>query len=296
MSGVRRFACTQCGKCCNRSPEIELSEAATLADVFVFRLMFRLYQLPHAPKRNASGNPETFYQKKRLLAAHAARTNRSKVMRDGKAVECTNYLMISALAADTAPGACTALSLGRCSIHARRPLGCRSVPIHYSRAEGLAASDFDSFIATPGFRCDTSDEAPPFLQGGRIVDSGTLQARADALALAERDRPWKEEIVRQMRKSRSGDDRLPTFRDLEANAHLAVMTTSMRVGWAIAANAGILRRQVYWSLIEQQLAAIERELARNGRGSADSDTLREMRIEYRRALSAGGELKAPAAT
>ena len=43
---TRRFSCTQCGKCCNRSPEVQLSEAAALADVFAFSLMFRLYSLP----------------------------------------------------------------------------------------------------------------------------------------------------------------------------------------------------------------------------------------------------------
>lgn len=273
-----------------------MSEAASLADVFVFRLMFRLYQLPRAPERDAPGNPDTFYQKKRLLAAHAARTHPMKVMHDGKAVEYTNYLMISALAADTAPGACAALSSGRCSVYARRPLGCRSVPLHYSRAEGLAPSDFDAFVGTPGFRCDTSEEAPPFLQGRRIVDSGTLQARADALPLAERDRPWKEAIVRQMKSNRSGEAGLPTLGDIQANARLAAMTVSMRVGWEIAAKAGILSREGYWSLIEQQLTAIERELARSGRGSADGDTLREMQVEYRRALSPDAVLRASAPT
>jgi hypothetical protein len=40
-----RFACTSCGQCCNRSPEVELSETLDLADAFVFRLMFRPYEL-----------------------------------------------------------------------------------------------------------------------------------------------------------------------------------------------------------------------------------------------------------
>jgi Fe-S-cluster containining protein len=47
-------------------------------------------------------------------------------------LEATNYLMISALAMDTSPGACAALKAGRCSVHDRRPLGCRTVPFHYS--------------------------------------------------------------------------------------------------------------------------------------------------------------------
>ena len=77
VANYRRFACTQCGKCCNRSPEVELSEAAALADVFVFRLMFRLYFLPRrlGDYLRTAGGPaataEVFYQRKRLLGAYA---------------------------------------------------------------------------------------------------------------------------------------------------------------------------------------------------------------------------------
>ena len=42
----RHFACTACGKCCTRGPEMELSEATRLADVFITRLMFKLHRLP----------------------------------------------------------------------------------------------------------------------------------------------------------------------------------------------------------------------------------------------------------
>jgi Fe-S-cluster containining protein len=141
MSGVRRFACTQCGKCCDRSPEVELSEAGALADVFVFRrLMLRLYSLPTAPERGS--NAELFYQKKRLLTAHAASAYSKKVMRDGRAVERMHYLMISALALNTRIGSCPALEAGRCNIYNRRPLGCRTVPFHYSRPDALAERDF----------------------------------------------------------------------------------------------------------------------------------------------------------
>ncbi|MBV9529430.1 YkgJ family cysteine cluster protein [Sphingomonas sp.] len=280
MSGVRHFACTQCGKCCNRAPEVELSEAASLADVFVFRLLFRVYSLPRAPERGADA--EVFYQKKRLLAAHAARKSPVKLMRQSKPVDSTSYLLISALALDTLPGACAALDEGRCSIHDRRPLGCRSVPFHYSRPHGLALADFDAFVATPGYACDTSEAGAPFLQGGRIVDAPTLQARGDALQLATIDRPWKEAIVRAMK--RGSDSSLPSLADIEANAGFAAMTASMRTAWEIAADTGLLGREKARGLIQQQLATIEREVQRGERSAADWQTLQEMCRDYRQAL------------
>lgn len=280
MSEIRRFACTQCGKCCNRSPEVELSEAAPLADVFVFRLMFRMYSLPRAPERGADA--ALFWEKKRLLAAHAARKYPKKAMRGGKAVEVTNYLMISALALDTTPGACAALSDNRCSIHERRPLGCRTVPFHYSRPERLAALDFDAFVSTAGYRCDTSAGAPAFLQDGRIADPETLQTRADALGLAERDRPWKEAIVRRMKTG--GNDALPSLEDVQANASFAAMTTSMRIAWEIGLDAALLPRGEYCTLVDQQLTVIDRDLASGDTSVACWRTLQEMRTEYRHIL------------
>ena len=279
MSGDRHFACTLCGKCCNRSPEVELSEASALADLLVFRLMFRLYQMPRSPERGADS--ALFYEKKRLLAAHAARKFPKKVVRGGKPVEVVNYLMISALALDTTPGACAALSDNRCSIHERRPLTCRTVPLHYSRPERLAACDLDAFVATPGYRCDTGEAAALFVKDGRIVDVETLQARSDANALAERDLPWKEAIVRRMKFDGEG---LPSLQDVEANAGFAAITTSMRLGWEIAADTGLLSPPDYRSLMVRQLATIESELGRLS--GSDSETLREMRSEYKEAINA----------
>jgi Fe-S-cluster containining protein len=284
MSEVRRFACTLCGKCCNRSPEVELSEAAGLADMFVFRLMFRLYSLPRVPERGSAGGSELFYQKKRLLEAHSARKHPIKLTRSGKVVDGFRYLMISALALDTSPGGCAALSSGCCSIHDRRPLGCRTVPLHYSRPEGLALSDFDAFVSIPGHDCDTSEEAAPILEDGRIVDPENLRARADAMGLAKRDRSWKEAILRKMQVSRSADDALPTLTQVEANSGWAALSSSMLVAWQIAAEAGLMTKEEVRELAQLQLERIELELARSCGTAEDCQTLREMRVDYGKAL------------
>ena len=283
LSGVRRFSCTQCGACCNRSPEVELSEAAALSHVFVFRLMFQLIYLPRHAERGLSGGSELFYQKKRLLNGHAAAKYPVKVMRGGKALETVQYLMISALAVDTLPGACAALKSGSCSIHETRPLGCRTVPSHYSRADGLAMADFDAFVATAGYRCDTSKDAPVFLEDGKIVSEEVSEARANALELAGRDRSWKEAIVRQMR-SRGAGLKLPTFEEMEANSAFAAMTTSMRVGWQIAASSMLMTHEQELALAEAQLGTIRRELAHFRGSASDAQTLREMAAEYRSVL------------
>jgi Fe-S-cluster containining protein len=289
-TAVQRFACTACGKCCNRSPEVELSEAAALVDVFVFRLMFRLYALPRtladylrgrAPEANAS---EAFYQKKRLLSANAALKRPLKIRRDGKAVEFVQCLTMSALSLDLRAGACCALEDdGRCSIHARRPYTCRTVPFHYSRVEASAEADLKAFVATEGYQCDTSETAPIVLRDRRIVDEDMLRDRAEGLALSESDARWRSAIVQRMKS----DESLPTLEQVATNASVGALTSSMRIAWEIAAEAGLIAADECRSLVAAQLALMECELAEGRCPPESRQTLLDMRAEYAAALGNG---------
>lgn len=279
------FACTACGACCNRSPEVLLSEAAALADIFVFRLMFRLYALPDAWSGRAApgslASAEAFYESKRLLTAFAARKSSTRIGKGANAAGHTKYLLISALSLDTGSGACAALSGNRCTIYQRRPLACRSVPFHYSRPEASAASDLAAFAARPGYRCDTSGGAPIVLERGRIVDPEARRARAEATDLSGRERDWQSAIVRRL-KARSTDHGLPSLGEIEANAPFGVTIVSMRAAWQIAAEAGLTDAQAFDALIEAQSGLIDRALASADCPADARETLIEMRAEYRR--------------
>ena len=290
-----RFACTSCGACCNRSPEVALSEAAALSDMFVFRLMFRLYDLPrtlagHLASRAAAAGPgagesEEYYESKRLLAAFAARRHVAKARHGGKTVEYTRYVIVSALALDAGAGTCAALSDGRCAIYERRPLACRTVPFHYSRPAASAERDLQAFVGTPGFGCDTGAGAPIVLEAGRIVDPGALRARGDALARAGQDRRWAEAILRRLNGGAT-TYALPSLREIEADAPFGATTISMHVAWRIAAEAGLTGADECAALIAAQAAVIDRELASARWTAGARETLGEMRAEYRELLNA----------
>jgi Fe-S-cluster containining protein len=282
MAGTRRFACTKCGMCCDRAPEVELAEAAGLVDVFVFRLMFRVYSLPCHFDAERSKTPQDFYARKRLLKAHAAHVSRKKLMRDGRIIDHLDYLMISALSVDTVSGSCAALTSTSCSIYGRRPLACRTVPFHYARAESSAEHDLEAFVTTPGYRCDVGPSAPVVIESGILVDPSTTAARSEAMAVVEHDGPWKRAILRAMKTSTDGS--LPRREEVEVNARFGAMTTSMRVAWRIAVEAGLMREADCTKLVATQLGTIERELE-SGRATGDERrTLHEMEAEYRAAL------------
>ena len=288
---TQRFACTQCGQCCNRPPEVELSEAAGLADVFVFRLLFLLYRLPRGLddfRRRRPGLADAaaqFGERKRMLASYAARKRSVRTRDGGRAVDESEYLIISALALDTGSGACGALHAGRCAIYPRRPFACRTVPLHYTGTEAAAASDLAAFVATPGYACATGAEAPTVIDGGRIVDPAMRAARAEALAMAERAGPWKRAIVRRM-KAADDDLPLPTLQQVEANAPYGATATSMRAAWQAAVDAGLMAPAKCRALVAAQLALIERELPLGRASPAVRETLAELRIEYRHWLNA----------
>ena len=284
-----RFACSRCGACCNRSPEVELAEAGALADMFVFRLMFRLYLLPRnyagylASGRTADSS-DGFHESKRLPNAFAVRKSTTKRVHAGKPVEYTNYLTISALTLDAGLGVCSALNFGRCGIYDRRPLACRTVPFHYSRPEASAERDLAEFAARPGYLCDTSAGAPVVLEGGRIVDAEWRSVRGSALDYADQGRSWRDAILRAM-KSNPGNKPLPSLAEIEANAAYGVTTTSMRVAWEIAVHAGLMSGEECERLVTAQAETIDRALTVTGCVQATRDTLLEMRAEYRKPLN-----------
>ena len=145
---AQRFACTQCGLCCNRAPEVELSEAAALADVFVFRLMLLLHRLPrglgdyrkrHPDLANAA---ETYFEQKRFVTGYAAHKRPVRTRGPDGAVEETEYLILTALTLDLGQGRCSALEGVRCrglrTSALRLPHGAAA--LHRGRAGGRPRS------------------------------------------------------------------------------------------------------------------------------------------------------------
>lgn len=290
-TGRVHFACTRCGACCNRAPEIELGEAGQLAETFVLRLMFRVYSLPvhfatylaSRPGQRAPSSAE-FYQIKQKLKAFSVSSWTSRRREDHSAVEYSEFLVISALAFDPGLGACPQLNDQGCGIHARRPLSCRTVPFHYSRPEATALRELVEFVSRPGYACDSSANAAVVLVDGKITDPQILADRAAALNCAAVDRRWKNEIVRRMKAGNLTG--LPTMADVKSAAGRGALTTSMRIAWQIACEAGLLNRQDYRNLIVRQLDAIDRQLETGLPADEAAETLIEMRREHAAALAA----------
>ena len=283
----RHFACTQCGACCNRAPELELGESANFADTFVLQLLMRIYSLPRSVADHASELPREqavaeYFESKRLLGAFSATSWPAKVRRGDRVVEYVQYLSLSVLPLDLGGPACPALVEGKCSIYARRPLSCRSVPLHYSRPDSAATRDLDAFVASPDYQCDISNAAPLVIAEDRMVDPETRAARTAAAAQAEADRHWKATLVKAMKAGQHG---LPSPRAVEAQAARGALTASMLGAWRIADAAGLIEPGEVKRQLNAQCRLIDQTLQRSVSPDARA-TLGEMQHEYRAALTA----------
>jgi Fe-S-cluster containining protein len=266
---MRRFACTACGACCNRGPEVELGEATALADVFVTQLLFKVHSLPLYPRsRRAAQWAEL--QRSRLPAEQALEEERDLLRRIAvreridKAKGRSLHLAISALTLDREAGKCPALVERRCSIYASRPQACRTVPLHYSRPASVLGGYLDRFVATPGFECNVSPDAPVVLNGCAIVDASALQARDDALSSVDAERPWKAAIAAVMDDARSAAAAdLPTFDDVLRQSDAGYATLApMLAAWRIGRDLGVLSRDMFADACRRQAALIRAELDR----------------------------------
>ena len=216
QAGPQRFACTSCGLCCNRGPEMELSEATALAGTFVTSLLFKVHSLPLSDRSKWSSqwwqNRESRIPLRPALDEAQRHLRQFAARRIDKTRDRQVFLDISAIVDDAGEGRCTALIDGLCSIYDARPLSCRTVPLHYSRAPSTLQAYLDRFSGTPGYRCDTTATAPVIVDGNKVLDRQIATARERAIVLARQDRRWKERLIAIMEDPvQAAASEMPTY-------------------------------------------------------------------------------------
>ena len=169
----RRFHCTACGKCCSGSLPLTLADAWAHAGRFPLAMVW-------TPLRQ---------QNKAF----------DLVRRIGTTLNLGGRKQIAVLIAPTAyiPQAfrCPALGAdGLCSIHADKPLRCRSMPFYPYREE---ADQADLLAPRKGWECDTSAAAPVVYRQGKIVMRDDFEReRAQLLQQAPLMRTYAEYMLK----------------------------------------------------------------------------------------------------
>ena len=142
----RRFECTACGKCCYGQLPLTLADALANAHRFPLAMLWT-----------------TIRQGAKSFAITARLGATVKL---GKGKEAA--LQITPICYLPASLSCPALAAdGACSIHADKPLRCRTMPFYPHRDEG---DQSDLLVPRPGWLCDTSVQAPLVYRDRKIVD------------------------------------------------------------------------------------------------------------------------------
>lgn len=299
---IRRFACTACGRCCNRGPELELSEATALAGTFVTSILFKGHSLPIDAQSDAarawwraqgSRIPigPALEERRRHLNQFATRKRIERAR--GRHV----YLTISAIVDNHGTGRCPALAADNlCSIYPARPLTCRTVPLHYSRPASTLQAYLDGFTAMETHRCETGPSAPAVLDRNTILDTEIRQHRDDAVRLFRADRAWRDRLAALMddpAKAQAAE--LPTFDSVLAATDAGYATSlPMIVAWRVARDAGILTTEALDDICRQQAQLITAEIGRVAATSRAS-SLHEVLAVYEFELANGRRARMHAA-
>ena len=268
-TNVRHFACTSCGKCCNRGPEMELSEATLLADKFVTSLLLKVHSLPSNERSQwAADWWETQKSRVPLRPALDEHRRHLKNFASRRVVEKHRerqiFLTISAIVDDDGQGRCPALAGKLCGIYEIRPQTCRTVPLHYSRSPSVLQNYLDDFTNTPVYQCDTSSVAPIILNRNNVVDFKIRESREKAIGLAKADRSWKKHILALMDDAEQAREvGLPTYDAVLTNSDNGYATElPMIVAWRVAKRNNILSVAKLHDLCGKQIRLIEAEIAR----------------------------------
>jgi len=300
---VRRFACTSCGRCCTSGPEMELSEAAALADKFVTSLFLKVWSLPLTRRSrgtDASGRG-SIRTDEEVLEEHRRHIGRFSVRdRIDRANARSLHLTISVRTIDREKGRCPALIDKRCGIYETRPLSCRAVPLHFSQPDSQLARSLDAFVRLPGHLCDTSPDAAVVLDGDRVTDPSMRQARDAALEMAKADRAWKNAILSLMDDPTAAKAAgLPTYHEVVRNSDAGFASAvSMLAAWRVARDRGIISASSFEEICKKQISLLKTEIERAANLEL-AGRLAAMLSEYERAyagvrprlpmLSSGGE-------
>jgi hypothetical protein len=201
------------------------------------------------------------------------------------------FLDISAIAGDDGQGRCPALRDNLCGIYETRPLTCRTVPLHYSRAPSTLGDYLGRFTATPDYRCDITTSAPVILEGSKVVDRPLAEDRECAVALAKADRPWKDRVLAAMDDhARAEAAGLPVYDAVLSNSDKGYATmVPMIVAWRVAAREGLLSHEALTRICHNQARLLKGQIAKTTDGPATKALLDSLAL-YEFELSGGGAI------
>lgn len=162
MSKVH-FACVGCGKCCNTSPQLSLTEIVKYWSVFPMRLDIQTAIGEHGAHWSDYANAQ--------LAQHESLGGVAMVDARWKGV----IRLVGDPFAQSGIGKCSQLmNNGHCGIYADRPSVCHLVPLSLVLPEAyqhVALESLRQHAEMANWDCEMGDDAPLLWENGEVVST-----------------------------------------------------------------------------------------------------------------------------
>lgn len=263
------FACHACGACCNSAPALTFQEMGSYAKDFHIRLAFQsvpmkstdTIQFPWGiQKVDSKQNAKIKENEKRLWNAVKGP--------DG----ITMIHMFPIARTQSSANSCPQRTEdGLCSIHDRRPLMCRTVPLAPAMPEFMQGMNIAAFEEWGCASKEAKEGFDPLFNGFKLISNDYRSAWEETRQSMIRDKDISYYVMELMEQEFKY---LPSIYEVASN-HGA--TASVSIAGAVVAGtiAGIIPRESGIDFLEEQITVMEGLLET----TRDSDEIRILNID-----------------
>lgn len=263
------FSCHACGACCNSAPALTFEEMASYAKDFHIRLAFQSFPLKSTDTIEFPWGIHTVNSKQ----SAKIKENEKRLWNAVKGPD--GIVMIHMFPIAKAPAlakSCPKRSEdGLCSIHERRPLMCRTVPLAPAMPEFLQGMAITAFEQWGCASKKTKEDLDPLFNGFKLVNEEYRNAWEETRHSMIRDKNMSMAVMQLMEEDFTY---LPSIYEIAANHG---KTASVSIAGAVIAGviAEILPKESGTNILEDQIEVMKNMLET----ASNSDEIRMIKTD-----------------
>lgn len=240
------FACTQCGKCCDKAPMANFYDLFNLADEFVF-------QTAHhgLVSYNQKRQPEELTNFYRMIGHTIVLPELDAVL----------FYYINFMAVEYPQKSCSKLKDNLCSIYSKRPSSCKLSPINDGfddTQQWRTINIFKEKVETEDWKCDFSEKSPVLYKNEEIYSLNHNSLYFQSIG-ANRD--FTDKYVNFLKNG--GEKYFQNHFKAVLNTALSKsqMITDLIIPLTVGLKEHVLDENTVIDFVEKQIILIEKELS-----------------------------------
>lgn len=242
------FACTQCGKCCDKSPLANFYDLFNLADEFVFQTAHHGL-LSYNKKREA----EELTQFYRMIGHTLVLPELDAVL----------FYYINFMAVEYPQETCSKLKDNLCTIYSKRPSSCKLSPINDGfddTQQWKTINIFKDKVENKDWKCDFSENAPILYKNEEIY---SLNHNSLYFQSIGSNRDFTDKYVNFIKNG--GEKYFQNHFKAVLNTTLSKsqMITDLMIPLTVGLKEHVLDESTVIDFVEKQIILIEKELSKS---------------------------------